>query len=111
MDAGYGEWKDHVNGGDKVLIVTNTLQSNVLISYMYENVTISHYSMLNPFAYNEMLLEYWKEYPERYPDVIVCDCWYGDLLLDKDSWIYNYIENEFAYTNVTDGKYLRYYRR
>ncbi|MCR5720683.1 MAG: hypothetical protein K6F84_08955 [Lachnospiraceae bacterium] len=111
MDADYAEWKDHVNEGDKVLIVTNTLQSNVLISYMYENVTISHYSMLNPFAYNEMLLEYWKEYPERYPDVIVCDCWYGDLLLDKDSWIYNYIENEFAYTNVTDGKYLRYYRR
>ena len=43
--------------------------------------------------------------------MIVVDCWYGDLKEQPDSWIMQYIENEFGYSTVTDGAYVRFYRK
>ena len=36
---------------------------------------------------------------------------YGQLMEKEDSWIMQYIENEFGYQEVVDGKYLRFYKR
>ena len=33
------------------------------------------------------------------------------LMEKEDSWIMQYIENEFGYQEVVDGKYLRFYKR
>ena len=60
---------------------------------------------------DKRLLVYWELYPEKEPDVIVVDCWYGQLQEDVDSWIMQYIENEFGYTQVSDGRYVRFYRK
>lgn len=111
MDSNYDEWPEYVQKGDNVLVVTQTLHSDVLSSYMFEDVNISHYSTIDPYSYSEKLLEYWSLYPGKYPDIIAVDCWYGDLLFPEDSWIMHFIENDFGYTQVNDGKYLRYYSR
>lgn len=50
-------------------------------------------------------------FPEKAPNVIIVDCWYGQLMIDSDNWIMQYIENEFGYTEVTDGRYIRIFRK
>jgi len=107
----YEEYADYVQEGDNVLIVANMIMSVGTIGYLFDDVNISHYSVVDPTTYNESLLEYWEQYPEKAPDVIVVDCWYGELKESPDSWIMQYIENDFGYTSVNDGSYVRFYRR
>ncbi len=111
MDANYAEWAEYVRQGDHVLIVSQTLQSNVILSYLFTPVEISHCAVNNPYQYSDRLLEYWEEYPDKYPDVIAVDCWYGEEQFSPDSWIMQFIQNDFGYTKAQDGTYLRYYRR
>ena len=93
------------------MIVTNLLVSAGTTPYMFSEAEVCHYSIVDPTAYDERLVEYWKLYPEKAPDVIVVDCWYGNLMEPKDNYIMTYIENEFGYTNTIDGKYVRFYRK
>ena len=78
---------------------------------MFSEADVCHYSIVDPTAYDERLVEYWKLYPEKEPDVIVVDCWYGNLMEPEDNYIMTYIEKEFGYTDVIDGKYVRFYRK
>jgi hypothetical protein len=94
-----------------VLIVAKMIMSVGTTAYMFDDVNISHFSIVDPTTYDEKLLTYWEQYPEKAPDVIVVDCWYGGLMVPTDSWIMQYIENEFGYTTVNDGAYVRFYRR
>ncbi|MGN1148141.1 MAG: hypothetical protein ACI4TB_06935, partial [Lachnospiraceae bacterium] len=110
-NANYEDFMSYVEPGDKVLIVTNMVMSAGTTPYMFEDVDICHYSIVDPTAYDERLLTYWELYPEKYPNVIIVDCWYGTLMEDKDNWIMQYIEKEFGYTTVNDGKYIRFYRK
>lgn len=110
-NCNYEDFQIYVSEEDTVLIVTNTVFSESTTPYMMVDANVAHYSIVDPTAYDERLLTYWELYPEKEPDVIVVDCWYGSLLEDTDSWIMNYIENEFGYTQVNDGRYVRFYRR
>ncbi|MBR6380122.1 MAG: hypothetical protein IKS07_00410 [Lachnospiraceae bacterium] len=111
MDADYEDWGRFVREGDRVLIVSENLHSNIYISYLFEDVTISDCAVNNPHDYGRRLLEYWERYPERAPSVIVTDCWYGQELISPDEWIMDYIKKDFGYTEVQDGRYLRFYRK
>lgn len=106
----YEDWNQYVKPGDKVLVVANTIMANNTTAYMFEDVEVSHYSIVNPTAYDERLVHYWELYPEKKPNVIVVDCWFGELLEDPDNFIMQYIENEFGYTSMNDGSYQRFYR-
>lgn len=110
-NCNYEDFQMYVSEEDTVLIVTNTVFSESTTPYMVVGADVAHYSIVDPTAYDERLLTYWELYPEKQPDVIVVDCWYGSLLESTDSWIMNYIENEFGYTQVNDGRYVRFYRR
>lgn len=110
-NAEYENWKTYLQDGDKVLIVVNQVQSLGTIQYLFKDVEISHYSIVNPTPYDERLLEYWELYPEKAPNVIVVDCWYGELRVDPDSWIMNYIQEDFGYTKMEEGEYIRIYRK
>ena len=110
-NCNYEDFGTYVTAEDTVLIVTNTVFSESTTPYMMVDANVAHYSIVDPTAYDERLLTYWELYPEKEPDVIVVDCWYGSLLEPADSWIMNYIENEFGYTQVNDGRYVRFYRR
>ena len=110
-DCCYEDFINFVSEDDVVLIVTNTFFSQGTTPYMMVGADVAHYSIVDPTAYDERLLAYWELYPEKEPNVIVVDCWYGRLLENPDNWIMKYIENDFGYTQVNDGKYVRFYRK
>ena len=110
-NCNYEDYAKYVQPGDNVLIVAKMIMSVGTTAYLFEDVNISHFSIVDPTTYDEKLLTYWEQYPEKAPDVIVVDCWYGGLMEPEDSWIMQYIENEFGYTTVNDGAYVRFYRR
>ena len=110
-NANYEDFTQNIEEGEKIMIVTNLVFSAGTTPYMFTDAEVCHYSIVDPTAYDERLVEYWKLYPEKEPDVIVVDCWYGNLMEPKDNYIMTYIENEFEYTNVIDGKYVRFYKK
>lgn len=107
----YENYREYLQPGDKVLIVANMVMSVSTSSYMFDDYEVCHFSIVDPTTYDERLLVYWDQYPEKKPDVIVVDCWYGELKEPADSWIMQYIEKDFGYTSAIDGDYVRFYRR
>ncbi len=103
------EWKQFVRPGDRVLLVGEPTVST--LAYLYEDVQVSAPSTICTPTYNEQMLEYWKENPEKYPNVVVVDCWYGELRVPEDSWIMQWIQQEYKPSTYVDGKYRRYYYR
>lgn len=110
-NCNYEEYRQFVEAGDNVLVVANMIMSVGTTAYLFEDVNVSHFSVVDPTTYDERLLTYWEQYPEKAPNVIVVDCWFGELKESPDSWIMQYIENEFDYTSVQDGTYVRFYRK
>lgn len=107
----YEDWQTYLQDGDRVLIVVDQVMNLGTTQYLFKDVTISHFSIVNPTAYDERLIDYWKMFPEKEPNVIIVDCWYGELMTDPGSYIMNYIEHDFGYTQVNDGRYIRVYRK
>ena len=107
----YEDWNSFVQDGDRVLIKVDQIQTLSTIQYLFKDVEISHFSVVNPTAYDERLLEYWEMYPDKAPNVIIVDCWYGELMTDPQGWLMQYIENDFGYTQVHDGNYIRIFRK
>ncbi len=110
-NSNYADYKAYIQEGENVLIVANMIMSAGTTPYLFSEANVSHYSIVDPTAYDERLLTYWELYPEKYPDVIVVDCWYGQLMENPENWIMQYIEKDFGYTEVHDGSYVRFYRR
>ncbi len=108
-NCNYEDFQMYVPEEEKILMVTNLLFSAGTTPYMFNNSEICHYSIVDPTAYDERLVEYWKLYPQKAPNVIVVDCWYGQLMELEDSFILDYIENEFEYSKAIDGRYVRFY--
>ncbi len=100
----YAEMQQYVEPGDKLFFL-----SMGTIAYMYQDVEVSSYTTICDPRYNEILLKYWEKYPEKYPDVIIVPCWFGALQWDAESWIMQWIDNEFEVEQVIDGTYFRYY--
>lgn len=110
-NCNYEDYGLYVEDGDRVLIVANMIMSVGTTAYLFGDMDVCHYSVVDPTTYDERLAAYWQQYPEKQPNVIVVDCWYGELKEASDSWIMQYIENEFGYTSVQDGRYVRFYRK
>ncbi len=107
----YELWQSAIPEGSKVLIATDNVHSANTIQYTFKNAEVCHYSIVDPTAYDERLLTYWSYYPEKEPDIIVIDCWFGNLLFAEDSWIVQYIEHDFGYTEAIEGDYVRIYKK
>lgn len=58
----------YLQDGDCVLYV-----GEHSLYYLLGNHKISTYSTISTPTFDERLLDYWEQYPERYPDVVVCD--------------------------------------
>lgn len=100
------EWNQLINETDSLLIVTSGVVDPVL--YMYKPVKISHYSTICTTTYDDTLLKYWEKYPEKLPSIIAVECWYGDMNIDGETWVMNFIEKN--YSVAYEGNYWRYYR-
>ena len=110
-NSNYPFYRDNLQKGEKVLIVANMVMSVGTTAYLFDDYEVCHFSIVDPTSYDERLLVYWEQYPEKRPDVIVVDCWFGELKEPWDNWIMRYIENDFGYTAVSDGSYVRFYRK
>ena len=64
-------------------------------------------------GYNESIAKYWEDNSEKYPDIVIASCWYGELdkALQNNDWIMKWLEEEFKPAYYIDGKYWRYYFR
>lgn len=102
------EWEQYIKDGDSVFLIGGSLDT---LGYLYSDTVIAAPSLVPTPGYNESILKYWEMNPEKYPDVIVASCWYGTLHSDlsEDSWIMQWIEEEYQPASYVDGKYWRYY--
>lgn len=107
----YEDWQSMIRDGDRVLIMVDQVMNLGTIQYLFKDVEISHYSIVNPTAYDERLLDYWEKFPEKMPNVIIVDDWYGQLMTDPEGWLMRYAEGEFGYTSMEEGRYIRVYRK
>lgn len=108
INCSYEEWKNFVRPGDRILLVGQSRVST--IGYLYGDTEISAASTISTPTYDESLLDYWEKNPEKYPNVVIVDCWYGSLNVPQDSWIMQWLENDFCPSSYADGQYWRYYR-
>lgn len=102
------EWAQYIHDGDAIYLIGYPMDT---LGYLYADTTIAAPSLTSTPGYNESILDYWEMNPEKYPDVIIASCWYGveNSMLTEDSWIMQWIEQEYRPQYVIDGKYWRYY--
>ncbi len=102
------EWKEYIKEGSRIYIVGDLLDT---LGYLYLDTEIAAPSVMCTPWYNESILEYWKMNPDKYPDVVIASCWYGDMNdgLEQNGWILKWIEEDFQPAYYVDGKYWRYY--
>lgn len=102
------EWEQYVKDGQNIYLLGTGLDT---LGYLYKNTGISAPSVVPTPGYSEAIGEYWKNNPEKYPDMIIASCLYGELNgdLTSDTWIMQWLENEFQPDYYIDGKYWRYY--
>jgi len=81
------------------------------INHLYVDAIISDSSTVSTPTYNESILDYWTVNPHKYPNVIAVQCWYGEMRVEDDTWIMQWINNEFKPDEVWDGRYWRFYRK
>lgn len=60
--------------------------------------------------YDEHLLDYWEINPDRYPNVVIVESWFGDIrTVEEDSFIMQWIENDFCPSQKTEYPYITVY--
>ncbi len=110
QNSSFAEWEQYIREGDAIFLVGPSLDT---LGYLYEDTVISAPSLVPTPGYSDALKEYWKQHPEKYPDVVIASCWYGEMKADlsEESWLGKWMEEEFRPESVVDGKYWRYYFR
>jgi len=101
--------EDHpqfVNEDDTLLYVGGWLMDSM--EFLLTDANLSNYSTIDTPIYNERIEEYFRLYPEKKPSVVAVTCWYGDLQISPDSYIMQWVEEN--YEMVGEGRYWRYYR-
>lgn len=104
------EWREYIKEGSRIYLIGDPLDT---LGYLYLDTDIAAPSVQCTPWYNESILEYWKMNPDKYPDVVIASCWYGDMnaSLVKNGWILEWIEKDLQPSYSIDGKYWRYYFR
>ena len=106
-DSQFGDWIDLIKDGDTVLI-----WSESTTAYYNRDVSIGSFTTIStPYYYKDYILKYWEENPDKVPDVIAVNGWFGGLRVrDPDGFI-DWIENEYKPDEVIIRDYYRYYIR
>ena len=102
------DWDKHIKNGDNVLVWDITS-----VYYFNKDVNIASYTTIStPTYYVDSLAKYWKENPDKYPDVIAVAIWFGNdyRMKDYDHFL-DWIENEYKADEVIQEDYYRYYIR
>lgn len=102
------EWRQYIKEGSNIYLVGSAFDT---LGYLYLDTNVAAPSTVDTPGYNDNLLNYWEMNPDKYPDVIIVSCWYGNIDpgLAEDSWIIKWIEEEYKPEYYIDGEYWRYY--
>ncbi len=102
------EWDQYVKDGQTIYLIGTGLDT---LGYLYKDTVIGAPSVVPTPGYSEAIGEYWEENPDKRPDMIIASCLYGEINgdLTPDTWIMQWIENDFKPAYYVDGKYWRYY--
>lgn len=108
--ASIEEWKQYIKEGSNIYIIGGTFDN---LGYLYLDTNVAAPSVMNTSGYNGCIPDYWKMNPDRYPDVVIASCWFGnmDSHLTEESGIMKWIMEEYKPEYYIDGKYWRYYFR
>ena len=104
------EWEEYVQEGDKIYLIGSAIDT---LPYLYEDTIIAAPTVMSTPAYGESIAKYWEYNSEKYPDVVIAACWFGELdtVLMNNEWIMEWLEEDFKPEYYIDGKYWRYYFR
>lgn len=80
--------------------------------YMFGDCRIAAASTISTPTYDENLLTYWELNPDRYPDVVVVESWFGDMrAAGEGSFIRQWLEDDFQASEVTNYSYVTVYKK
>ena len=100
-------WSEAIPEGSNVLFVGK----NPLF-YMQGECVIASGSTISTPTYDESLLAYWELNPDRYPDVVVFDSMWGNIdMVEEDSFIMQWVLNDFGATEVLEYPYMTVFRK
>lgn len=104
------ECKEYIKEDSNIYLVGTTIDT---LGYLYADTMIAAPSVMSTPGYNESISRYWEMNPEKYPDVVIASCWFGQLDsgLRKNEWFMNWLEKHYKPAYQIDGKYWRYYFR
>lgn len=104
------EWKEYVKEGSAIYLIGGGIDT---LGYLYADTVIAAPSVMSTPGYNKSISNYWEINPEKYPDVVIASCWYGEMepALLENEWIMQWLNEEFKAQYYIDGKYWRYYYR
>ena len=100
------DFTNNVAPGSALLLVSDRVDASI---YLYNDYRISHYSTIDTPTYGESLQDYWSRFPDKTPDVIAVECWYGDYHFPTDSEFFRYITEE--YSEPVFGDYYAFFYR
>ena len=104
------EYKQYVPEGSEIWITDGLVDD---LGYLYGDYKVATPSSIPDPKYLPGLNEYWRLHPEKYPDVVICGAYGGELSYDllKNEWFMDWLENDFKPVRYTDGEFYRYYYR
>ena len=104
----YEEFKAFVPKGSKIWIADGVVDT---LGYLYDDYYVATPSSISDPKYLPGYENYWRENPDKTPDVIICGAYNGELSYDllSNEWFMYYLENVYKPARYTDGVFWRYY--
>lgn len=98
-------WAEAVPDGSTVLYVGQSQ-----FYYMLGDCTIASSNTISTPSYDESMLAYWELNPDRYPDVVAIESWFGDIrIVDDDSFLAGWLKSDYQASSVVDYPYITVY--
>ena len=91
---------------DRLMIVGPEFTDSLV--YLYTKAEIANFSTISSPIFNEVLEDYYRVNPDKYPTAVIVDSWFGQLSFPDDSYIVKWVEDNFD--RVADLSYYRVYR-
>jgi len=110
QQVSYEEFKRFVPEGSQIWITDGLVDD---LGYLYADYGVATPSSIPDPKYLEGLNEYWRLHPEKYPDVVICGAYDGELSYDlrANEWFMNWLENDYKPSHYEEGVFYRYYYR
>ena len=85
--------------------------AGIIPEYMGPYVQNETFKEWEQYIEDESISQYREMNPDRYPDVVIASCCFGELdpVLARNGWMKNWLEEDFKPQYYIDGKYWRYY--